>query len=352
MSTRRGLWALAGAAATVGLGLAAQRSWVNARRRNDPEAAEDFGARRGERTRLVELGDGARLFVEEVGPELPAGAVFVHGSALRSDLWHYQLAGIGGHRLVFYDLRGHGRSQPKGKAEFSVKTMAADLQAVIEDAGLERVVVVGHSVGGMIALQLCADHPAFAAARVAGLVLAHTTYRPAFETVLGGAVLSRVERLVRRPLDVLGSQAHRLHNLRRIVKPSDAVFLAVSLAAFGPHPSARQVDFVYDMLAETPTDVLFDLIRSYRDFDVSEALEQVGVPALVIGGTHDRITLPGASEHLATHLPNARLEMMHGCGHMSMLERHRRFSQLAGDFLDEHLGRPETLAPGIEEGAR
>jgi pimeloyl-ACP methyl ester carboxylesterase len=352
VSARKGLWALAGTAVTVGLGLTAQRSWVNARRRNDPEAAEAFGSRRGERSRFVELVDGGRLFVEEVGPESPHGAVFVHGSALRTDVWHYQLAGIGGHRLVFYDLRGHGRSQPKGDAEFSVKTMAGDLKAVIEDSRLERVVVVGHSVGGMIALQLCADEPDFARSHVAGLVLAHTTYRPAFETVLGGAVLSRLERLVRRPLDVLGSQAHRLENLRRIVRPSDTVFLVVSLAAFGPHPSARQVDFVYDMLAETPTDVLFDLVRSYRDFDVSEALEQVEVPALVIGGSHDRITLPGASEHLATHLPDAHLEMMQACGHISMLERHERFSALVAGFLDEHLGRPTTFAPALEEGAR
>src|SRR5688572_3884123 len=96
---RRGALALAGTAIGVGVGLVAQRSVVNRRRRNDPEASEPFGRRRGVRQRYIELDDDARLFVEEAGPgEARAGAIFIHGSALRTDSWHYQLPGVGGHR--------------------------------------------------------------------------------------------------------------------------------------------------------------------------------------------------------------------------------------------------------------
>src|ERR687896_1403491 len=105
---RKGLLALAGAAATVGAGLAAERAFVKKRRAADPEAGEAFGSRRGERSWYVDRPDGARLFVEEVGPRNRRGAIFVHGSALRTDLWHYQMAGLGDHRLLFCDLRGHG----------------------------------------------------------------------------------------------------------------------------------------------------------------------------------------------------------------------------------------------------
>lgn len=337
---KQGVVALAGAAAGVAAGLATQRAFVKRRRRNDPEAGERFGTRRGIRPRTISLSDCADAFVEEAGPESRKGAVFVHGSALRTDLWHYQLPGLGDHRLVFYDLRGHGVSREKGSSRFSINQLANDLVEVIDEAGLDEVVVVGHSIGGMIALDLAATRTDLLGARVKGLVLVNTTYRPGVETVAGGAALAHVERLLRRPLDILGKRAPTIDKLRAVVKPSDVLFLTVAYTGFGPGAPASQVDFVYDMLSETPADVIFDLISSYRDFDVTEVLGDVTVPALVIGGSNDRITIPAASEYLAEHLPKAELKMFDRCGHMPMLERHREFNAIVSSFLDDTLGRP------------
>jgi pimeloyl-ACP methyl ester carboxylesterase len=337
---RRGIFALAGAAAGVGLGLAAQRSAINRRRRNDPEAAERFGERRGERSRTLSLPDGANLFIEETGPESGPAAIFVHGSCMRTDMWHYQLPGIGGHRLIFYDLRGHGMSQPKGDDAYTIERLAADLKLVISDSGASEVVIVGHSVGGMIALDLCRLYPELVGTSVKGLVLMNTTHRPAIETVIGGAPLARIERMVRRPLDAIGTRADYVDRLRKILKPTDTVFMAVSLAAFGPGASAKQIDFTYDMLAETSADVIFDLLKAYRDYEVTDHLEGVNLPVLVLGGTHDRITIGKASEEIAAGLPKAELKMLQGCGHMSMLERHREVGRSLEGFFDDVLGRP------------
>ncbi|MGH2807707.1 MAG: alpha/beta fold hydrolase [Actinomycetota bacterium] len=337
MPKKTGLLALAGAAVGVGAGLVVERSMVRRRRLNDVEVTEPFGKRRGVRRRTIELDDGAHIFVEEAGPETTRGAVFIHGSALRTDVWHYQIEGLGDHRLVFYDLRGHGLSQPKGSAEYSLRTLAADLECVIEDAGLEEVVIVGHSVGGMIALDLCANSLDMLSSSVKGLVLVNTTHRPAYETITGGAAVARLERAIRHPLDILGSQHMTVDRLRKIIKPSDSLFLTVSFAAFGPHASAHQIDFTYDMLAETPTDVLFDLFKCYRHFDVTDVLGDIAVPVLVIAGTHDRLTVSGASQDLAEHLPKAELKLIEGCGHMTMLERHGEFNTMVRGFLDDTL---------------
>ncbi|MDQ3941325.1 MAG: alpha/beta hydrolase, partial [Actinomycetota bacterium] len=335
---KTGLVALAGAAVGVGAGLVAQRSMVRRRRRDDPEAAAPFGQRRGVRAQTIELPDGARLFIEEAGPPSSRGAVFLHGSALRTDVWHYQLDGIGAHRLVFYDLRGHGLSQPKGDATYSIPTLADDLERVLDAVGLEEAVLVGHSVGGMVALQYCSDHLDQLSTRIKGLVLVNTTHRPALETITGGAAVARIERAVRHPLDLLGSQHRSIDRLRKIIRPSDSLFLAVSFSAFGPQASARQVDFTYDMLAETPTDVIFDLFKCYRDFDIGDVLGDISVPALVVAGTHDRLTVSGASQYLDEHLPKAELELIEGCGHMTMLERHARFNTMLERFFDDTLG--------------
>ncbi|MDQ3646503.1 MAG: alpha/beta hydrolase [Actinomycetota bacterium] len=331
----------------LGIGIAAERSVVKRRRRNDPEAGEPFGSRRGERSRMITTDDGAGLFVEETGPPaVRRGVVFVHSSAMRSDIWHYQMAGLGEHRLVFYDLRGHGLSKPKGDDPFSIKRLAADLHLVVESSGLEEVVVVGHSIGGMIALEYCRDRRGAMGTSVKGLVLLNSTYKPAAETALGGAALARLDRLARRPLDVLGTQSHRLDRLRKVVRPSDAIFWAVAVAAFGPQPSAKQIDFTYDQLAETDTDVLFDLIRSYRDHDIRDIIDEITVPVLVIGGTHDRLTIADASRYLADHLPAAELHLLDRCGHMSMLERHREVNRLLERFLDD------ALRVGVPDGRK
>lgn len=336
----RGILALAGAAVGIGAGLVAQRRVVNTRRKRDPQADAAFGRRRGERDHTISLPDGARLFVEEVGPETDSAVVFVHGSVLRTDAWYYQIPGLGGHRLVFYDLRGHGLSQPKGDTEFSIVTMAKDLLAVIDDRALREVVIVGHSVGGMIALELCLRHPELLGARIKGLVLLNATHRPGIETVVGGATLAKVERMIRRPLDAVAKRADRIEQLRRIIRPSDAAFIAVSVASFGPNASAKQIDFTYDMLADTPVDVIFDLIRSYRSFDVTERLGEVSVPVAVVSGTHDRITVPSASEFMAQNLPKAELHSLEGCGHMSMLERPEDVNEIITGFADDVLGAP------------
>ena len=348
MAGKKGLLALAGAAVGVGAGLVAQRSMVRRRRLNDTEAGEKFGTRRGVRSRTIELDDDARIFIEEIGSASQRGVVFIHGSALRTDVWHYQMQGLGSHRLVFYDLRGHGLSQPKGESDFTIETLAEDLDHVIEDSGLEEVVLVGHSIGGMIALRYASSNLESLGTRVKGLVLLNTTHRPAYETAVGGAAVARIERVIRHPLDLIGSQHRSVDRLRKIIKPSDSVFMAVSLAAFGPHASARQIDFTYDMLSETETDVLFDLVRSYRDFEVTDLLGDIAVPVLVVSGSHDRLTVSGASQYLADHLPKAELKLIEGCGHMTMLERHDDLNAMLETFLNDTLGTPGT--PGAKDG--
>ncbi|HVF53027.1 MAG TPA: alpha/beta hydrolase [Actinomycetota bacterium] len=338
MPSRKGLLALGLAAVGAGAGLAAQHQMVQRRRRNDPEASEQFGERRGIRSRRLERPDGAGVFIEEAGPPGARGAVFIHGSALRTDMWHYQLPGIGDHRLVFYDLRGHGRSVPKGDADFSIEVLAADLEAVIEESGLEEVVLVGHSVGGAVAMELCRRRPDLMGSVVCGLVLVTTSYRPLAETTGGGAAIAQLDRWIRRPLEMMGPGSRYVDRLRKIVRPSDALFIAVSMIGFGPAASAKQIDFTYDMLADTPSDVIFDLIKSYRDFDMRDYLDEIRLPVLVVGGSKDHITAPQASEYLAAHLPKAELRLLEGAGHMLMMERHREFNTMLERFFDDQLG--------------
>jgi pimeloyl-ACP methyl ester carboxylesterase len=334
------LVALAGTMAGVAAGAVVERVAVRKRRAEDPEADQQLGLRRGTRSRSITRRDGAELFIEEAGASSRRGAIFIHGSALRTDAWFYQLAGIGNHRLVFYDLRGHGMSPAPREPRYDIPSLAGDLEVVMDECKLDEVILVGHSIGGMIAMTLCLEHPELMGSRIKGLGLLNTTYGPAVETLIGGAALARVERMTRRPFDMLGAYSSRIDRWCKVVKPSDALFWGVAFAAFAPGASAKHIDFAYDMVGDTPIDLVFELVKSYRAFDVRGRLDEINVPTLVISGVHDRLTLPSASEYLAEHLPKAELHILEECGHMAMLERHSEVNALLERFFDDTLGRP------------
>jgi pimeloyl-ACP methyl ester carboxylesterase len=94
-----------------------------------------------------------------------------HGLAVNGAAWEAQVRGLSGEfRVVTWDVRGHGQS---GSAEgsFTLHDLGEDLRTVLDQAGIERAVVLGHSAGGVIAMRFALDHPD----RVDGLVLVSTS---------------------------------------------------------------------------------------------------------------------------------------------------------------------------------
>ncbi len=96
--------------------------------------------------------------------------VLTHGLASSSATWRAQVRALSvNYRVVTWDLRGHGQSGSPG-GSYRLEDLAADLREVLDDAGIERAVVLGHSAGGVVALQFALDQPE----RTAGLVLVGT----------------------------------------------------------------------------------------------------------------------------------------------------------------------------------
>jgi pimeloyl-ACP methyl ester carboxylesterase len=107
--------------------------------------------------------------------------VLTHGWGLDSTIWAYSVQDLSSRfRVITWDLPGMGRS--KGKIDLT--SFAADLETVIEVAGAERPVVVGHSIGGMTIQTLVRDDPAFVDSHVAGIVLLNTTYTNPLRTMI------------------------------------------------------------------------------------------------------------------------------------------------------------------------
>jgi pimeloyl-ACP methyl ester carboxylesterase len=307
----------------LGVGLAVERALVGRdRRRDDPEAGERFGRLRGTRHSLTSF-DGTRLHVEELGsgPCL----VFSHGFSLTQDAWHYQRRDLpASFRCVFFDQRGHGRSGRPRDDNYSLQAFAEDLRAVIDWTGESRVVVIAHSLAGMAALQFAASFPEEMGQRLAGLVLVDTTYADALLgmtaslTSRGAAQIQRA--VITAGFRFIGQDPVRANQLRR--RGSDFGYLGTRLFGFGSNPSPSQVAFTDRMLAATDVEVWAKVFPSLINFDLSEVLERLELPTLIVCGDKDRLTPPAHARHMASKIAESRLLILEDAGHMAFLEEH------------------------------
>jgi pimeloyl-ACP methyl ester carboxylesterase len=331
--------ALGVAAGTAAVGILRQQRAISRR------AGEDvsFGSLRSTPVTVV-ADDGLPLHVEvdEVDPVAASGAVgrmlrrakadppavtvvFVHGFCLNLDCWHFQRAAYRGLvRAVYYDQRSHGRSGNSDRAHSTIDQLGLDLHRVLEEAVPDGpVVLVGHSMGGMSIVAFAEHFPELIGTRVVGVGLISTTaggldpsriLLPMMPARLAGPMTSSAMRTLH-----LGHRA--IDSLRRA--GSAVASVATDRFAFGSDVPRGYVEFVDDMLAATPFEVVADFFPHFAGLDKFDFVEVLGrVPTSVICGTADRITSIGHSRKLQSRIPGARLLECEGAGHMVTMERH------------------------------
>ena len=329
---RRGLL-LGTLAAGAAAGLAAERYLVGRdRRRPDPEAREQFGELRGKIVEPVESFDGTKLHVEVAGKSGPT-IVFAHGFSLNLALWHYQIRDLPPKfRLVLFDQRGHGRSEKAKDGDWSLDALAKDLEAVIRaHGGPDPVAVVGHSMGGMALLRFAEMYPELLGTRVAALAFVNTTAADVMGGMFPRRVKAALNMIQEGAVRALASNSGGVDVLRK--RTRDLAYLAVRAAGLGPKALPSVVEFTDRMLNDTPSEVWARLLPSLMTLDVSTVLDVIDVPTLVVTGTHDRLTPPGAAERIAAGIKGSELVVMRDVGHMSMLERPHSFNARLRAFL-------------------
>ena len=316
--TKAGGLVVGAVAASAGVALAAEKIAVGRLR---------------DRPLTVLASDGVPLHVEISGPDdAPVTVVFSHGYTLSQDVWHYQRQALAGTRLVFWDQRGHGRSGRGDPEHSTIEQTGADLGAVLAatmPAG-GRVVLVGHSMGGMTIMALAARQPGlFGAAPPGGLAVAGT--------VLIGTAASGIDpsRWMPGPLRLVARQATPVV-LRGVSRgrpgaviewgrhaAGDVAFLSTRYMAFGDAGvSPAVVDFLERIIRATPVDVVAEFYLALMAHDQEAALATLGaVPATVIAGDRDRLIPVRRAGDLAARIPGAELILVPGAGHLVILER-------------------------------
>ena len=279
--------------------------------------------------------DGVSIYYErDDGDGTPV--VFVQGLGYGRWMWRWQREAITGeYSVIAPDNRGTGRSDaglpplvsrlPQRLrapllfklAGYSIDGLAADLEAVLDDAGIYSAHIVGASLGGMIAQRYALDY-----SRAKTLALFCTSH--------GGVDAVPVPEETRDHIFDVPKGASKRETLRHRMRPA----FTERFTNRNPHLMDRIIEWRLEQDAGDPAREAQS--AAVLNVDVSDRLDRIRVPTLVAHGTADRVVPVANGTLLAEKLPNSRLELVEGGSHCFFIEDAAQVSTALESFLDDH----------------
>jgi pimeloyl-ACP methyl ester carboxylesterase len=301
------------------------------------ESTDHPGPLPAPRTMRLRRPDGAELHVELYGPDEAPPLVLTHGWGVNADEWIDLKRRLAGRfRLIAWDLPGLGRSRRPDNKDFRLEAFAGHLDAVLALAGDRPAVLVGHSIGGMTSLTFCKLHPEALGTRVAGLVLAETTYTNPVRTAKNAEFYTALEKPVLVPLLHLTIWLWPFVWLMNILGYLNGTsHMQSRQSGFGGTETPEQVDFATRFNLQAPPDVLARGMFGMLHYDATTALDRITVPVLVVSGDRDPNCPPDrAGRPIAAAVPRGTMELLSPARHMGHMEHCDRFATLVAEFAE------------------
>jgi pimeloyl-ACP methyl ester carboxylesterase len=298
--------------------------------------------------------DGTELQIERYGRADGPVLVCTHGWGTDSTEWYYLKRQLSDRfQIIVWDLPGVGESTRPDTNDYSLEKFARDLDAVIELANGQPVILVGHSIGGMTTLTFCRLFPEALGTRVAGLVLVHTTYTNPVRTTTLARLNTALERPVLVPLLYLMiwlSPVVRIMNWLSYVNGS--AHLSTKLSGFAGTETWQQVDFASRYGLYLSPAVLARGMFGMLRYDATATLKTIRIPTLVVVANRDPVCKPEASERISQDVPTADLTPLVPAKHMGFMEHHSQFAALVGDFAGACLQTPPFAEKAVGDTHR
>ena len=267
----------------------------------------------------VELRDGYRMFVQEVGSGFPL--VILHGGpGMDHTMFRPYLDPLGeDFRLLYVDERGQGRSERVDPQTLSLEVFARDVDLVAEALELEHFALLGHSFGAIIATYHATELGTAVAYVISG----------------GGDTSEALTADVDAALDALGPDGQAIvaswEDEKTVATEDELRELLRTQMPFhfhGPVPAGYG-----DETVGAPDVLRYFANVGYGDFDYRPKLAAVHKPTLVLVGEHDRTTTPRAARILHEGIANSELVVLGEAGHMSFVEQPDRYVDAVRRFL-------------------
>lgn len=247
------------------------------------------------------------IHYEFFGSQDSPALVLAHALGTNLTLWDHQVELLqGSFRILRYDSRGHGKS-PADRGPYTISMLASDVLSLLDELGVARAHFCGISMGGLVGQYLAVHHPE----RIATLVVSNTAAK------IG--TLAKWERRIR----AVGNAG-----MSAVV---DEVLEGWFSDRFrGMHPSI--VASLAQALKETSPEGYIGCCQALRDADLSQDIERVKAPTLIIAGTEDQATPLAASEFLHEKIRDSQLIALKSA-HLSCIETAAEFTDHLSKFL-------------------
>jgi pimeloyl-ACP methyl ester carboxylesterase len=254
------------------------------------------------------------------GPADAPPVVLLHGITGHARVWDHLAERLAPrHRVVALDQRGHGDSDPAPDDDYRVGTMADDVAAFVGSLRLDRFALLGHSMGGRIAIKYAADH----AARLERLVIVD------IGPDINLAGLQRVRDMMANAPERIESEEWAVEYIRRANPLQDVDMLRERVR----HGLRRAPD---GELTWKYAKGLRDMMREGRRdaVDLWEPLPRIPCPTLIVRGAESDILSAEVAKKMAERLPDGRVVEIAGAGHTVPADRPEEFVRQIRAFLE------------------
>lgn len=244
----------------------------------------------------------------DVGQGLPV--VFLHGFPLSRGVWQKQIEALrSSYRVIAPDLRGLGDSETQ-PGPTTMEQCAADLRALLQQLATGPVVLIGHSMGGYVALAFVRQFSEM----LRGLVLVSTKAGQDTAKAAAGR-RAMAEKVKARGVQVMVEA------------------MAPKILAAGNQDPRLATQVLEFMAASKPAGVIGSLLGMAERPDATVLLAQIAVPTLVITGADDTLIPPSESEALVRAIRGAQLKVISHAGHLVAFEQPDEFNHVLKEWL-------------------
>jgi pimeloyl-ACP methyl ester carboxylesterase len=251
--------------------------------------------------------DDTRIFYESTGEGAPI--VLIHGAGQDTTSWRYNIPHFAKtHRVVAIDLPGHGKSEVVSPPINSTFDYARYAWAVIEELGLGKPVIMGHSMGSGICLAIALEH---------GDALGGVVGVDGADKVMGVFAAEIHQAYVESPLDLQLEMS--MESFRSLCSKDT--------------PDERIEEIAQDLLRIYPPVTAADT-QAFNTFDISDRSHTISSPVLFISGSDDFLVTPEMVHETAERVKNSRVVILEGVGHFPHTEAPDRFNPAVGEFLE------------------
>ena len=299
----------------------------------------------------IRVGQGYQVWYRRVGHEGIA-LLTLHGGPGTGHCYLEPLEDLAVDRpIVFYDQLGCGQSdQPDDRSLWRMDRFVAEIDAVRDQLGLERLHLLGHSWGGWLAIEYMLTRPS----GVMSLVLASTCASARQFVTEAARLMAEMPSEARQVLECFEvSGNYQLADYEAAVFE----FYQRHLCLLDPWPEPLQrvgnlSDNAVYRIMNGPRQLRVQ--GSNKDWDRKDRLHELSLPVLITVGRHDYLT-PACAETLHQEIPVSRMVVFEKSSHMAHLEEPAQYCQVVSEFLREVESRDQSAAgrrsPGAEGSA-